>query len=412
MHRPPHIATLLSALQFQDPRPECLLKLNDVGWKQLLAFSDNARLTLILAHQCRTLMPEWARERVDRDLAVNTERLMRAQVGYEEICEVLTAAGADHLVLKGFAQWPYLIPDARLRPQSDLDLYCPPSSLLAAQKALLSVGYEETLVPERDIEVDHLPLLLRVPYGQDRTGNPDPTLAIELHFQFWNRSYSRFGPTNLEGFWTRRSRRNTGTLRFNALDPMDAFAYSALHALRHLLYGNLLPLHIYELAFFLHQNKANDALWNGWLSWHDEQLRSSIAVPSLLASKWFRCCLPDVVSEEIGRLPAVVPHWFDKFGDSTLVRLFQFNKEALWLHLSLIDSARERRSMLRRRLIPLWMPPLNSPWVQHGYETRRKAGRGVLKKCFKYAVWFLTRVVRHLSILPSTLWAGLRLRAS
>lgn len=414
MARPLHVATLMSALQFQDPRPELLANLTGADWERLLAFSDDARLTLILGHQCRGLMPECVQAKVDRDLAENTERLKRVQRGFEEVSEALEAAGADHLVLKGFAQWPYFIPDARLRPQYDLDLYCPPYSLFPARKALLKMGYEESNAPERAANKDHLSILVRIPAGVNpkRAINLDPTLAIDLHYQFWGPSYARFGPTNLGTFWARRRARLMGTLRFDALDPLDAFAYSALHALRHLLYGGLVPLHIYELAFFLEQNAGNDVLWQRWLASHDDQLRSLIAVSSLLASKWFACRIPAVLAEQIRRLPGIVPRWLEQFADSTLVYLFHFNKEALWLHLGLIASPREKRSLLLGRLFPLWVPPLNSPWVHENYEPAETVRGGLLRKWLNYIDWFATRVIRHLRVLPSTLWCGLRLWTS
>lgn len=413
MDRPLHIAALMAALQFQYPRPELLRKLNRAQWQRLLSYSDMARLTLILGRACPNELPDWVRERLSRNFADNTERLQLAQQAYNEVAEALRATGAEHLVLKGFAQWPHFVSDLRLRTQADLDLYCPPDSLFRARDVLLATGYESGRFPDVHVS-DHLPLLVR----SQRAGRPpenffDPqiTLAIELHRQFWGRPYARFGPENLDVFWTRRRRRVIHGTAFQALDPLDAFAFSALHALRHLLYGGLVPYHIYELAFFLHHNADNHELWKIWGRQHDQQVRLLTAACSLLAARWFGCRLPEAVEDESQILPRIVPRWFRKFGETALVDLFEFNKDALWLHLGLIESSREKVAVLVRRLFPLWLPPLDSRWVQESDEEPRTE-RGQLQKYATYFNWFAERVARHLRVLPSTLWGGLRLWSS
>jgi Uncharacterised nucleotidyltransferase len=412
--RPRHIDAVVSALHFERPRPELLQQLSDAEWEKLLDYSDIARFTLVLRQNHRDRLPEWVKARVDRNLADNIERVTRTQWAYVEASEALRAVGARHLVLKGFAQWPYFLADVRLRLQADLDLYCPPDSIYPARDALFSIGYKFGRFPEV-ATCDHLPLLIR-PGPRTWRGNPyDPeiTPAIELHHQFWGRSYTRFGPRVLDAFWTRRCTRRIGLIQFDALDPLDAFAYASLHALRHLIYGGLSAIHIYEIGFFLQSSEANERLWTTWLHQHDKTIRRLTTVPAFLAAQWFGCRLPGAVEEEIGRLPTVVPRWLRTFGDSTLVDPFRFNKQALWLHLGLIESVRERFSILSRRLFPLWAPPLNSRWVQErDGEPWGTQPRPRFQKYTSYFNWFVTRVIRHLRVLPSTLWNGLRLWSS
>jgi len=417
MARPIHISALIQALQFQNPQPDSLRKLSRAEWEQLLAYSDLARLTLILGQAWPEELPDWVRERIARNLADNRERLSLAQCTYRDAADALRAVGADHLVLKGFSQWPYFVSDVRLRPQADLDLYCPAESLFRAHSALLNIGYEAGRTPEMHIGQvgDHLPILIRRQSSRQWRGNafdPNISLAIELHYQFWGRSYARFGPTDLNVFWTRRCNRFMQGMTFQALDPLDAFAFSALHALRHLLYGGLAPYSIYELGFFLHHNAQNDRLWKMWPAQHDAGLRLLVVAAAFLAAEWFGCRLPGAVEEEIRHLPPVVFRWFKRFGESALGHLFEFNKDALWLHLALIDSSRERTSVLVRRLFPLWFPALNSRWVQEPDEGAGTERRNRLQKCITYLNWFVVRIARHLRALPSTLWGGVRLWAS
>lgn len=413
MDRPRHISTLISALHFVDPQPEVLRTLTDKEWRKLLAYADIARLTLIFGHICQEYLPEWVQRRTAQNLADNTERVVRTRVAYQEIAKALEDARAEHLVLKGFAQYPHFVSDVRLRPQSDFDLYCPADSILLAQHALEQIGYCVGRVPECHI-ADHTPMLSRA-RGQGWRGNafdPDIGNAIDLHYRFWGRSNARFGPASLYAFWDRRTKRIIKGLEFYSLDPLDALAFSSLHALRHLLYGGLVPLNVYEVGYFLHHTANNDLLWKNWLSQHDDQLRPLIAIPSFLAAQWFGCRIPEAVKEQIQSLPAVVHRWYANFGESALVNLFEFNKDALWLHLGLVDSWRDKASLFLRRLFPLWLPPFNSRWVQEGDEEVRVERRNLLVKCGAYFNWFAARVIRHIGVLPSALWHGLRLWSS
>jgi hypothetical protein len=400
-------------MQFHDPSPELLRGLVDTEWDQLLAFSDRAHLTLIFGKGCWDYLPHRVRERIGHNYADNGARLERLQETYREIACALARARAQHLVLKGFSQWPDFVGDIRQRMQSDLDLYCPEGLHFRARDALRQMGYEDVASPENNVG-DHIPPLLRRT-GWQWSGNafdPEMPPSIELHYRLWNASSTRIGPFDFGGFSSRRIEREIGSVRFTALHPVDRFTYSALHALRHLLLGGLLPSHIYELAFFLHHNRHNEPLWKGWLSWHEDALRSVAAVPCLLAAQWFGCQLPGIVDEEIRHLPETVPRWFRAFAYSPLAALFHRNKDALWLHLALIDSAREKCFILSRQLFPLWVPPLRSRWVQERVGKSSTEQQKRIQAFFTYLYWFISRSLAHLRVVPLTLWNGLRLWSS
>src|SRR5208337_5469908 len=86
--------------------------------------------------------------------------------------------------------------------------------------------------------------------------DPDMPLSIELHFRLWDQQTERFAAGELDCFWERRQARELEGLRFTGLHPADAIAYSALHALRHLLRGDPRLFHIYELAWLLHHHRT------------------------------------------------------------------------------------------------------------------------------------------------------------
>ncbi|MDE3110602.1 MAG: nucleotidyltransferase family protein, partial [Acidobacteriota bacterium] len=212
---PQYVSALLSTLHFREPRPEGVRTLDRAEWEQLLIFSDRGHLTLIFSRRCWQYLPTKVQERIARNLVDHAVRLENLRENYRQIAEALARSNAEHLVLKGFSQWPDFVPDIQLRMQSDLDLYCPGSSLFRARDALLQMGYAFDATPEID-ESDHLPGLVRA--GQWRwKGNafdPEMLPRVELHYRLWNEPHTCLGPISFGQFWERRVRRRVGSISF------------------------------------------------------------------------------------------------------------------------------------------------------------------------------------------------------
>ena len=308
----------------------------------------------------------------------------------------MAARGAEHLVLKGFTHFPAFVDDPRLRMQSDIDLFCPPESIQEARDALLSIGYE----PQQGFEhqpIDHLPSMIRERKWLWRGSpfDPDLPLGVDLHFRFWNDQATRLRPKGLDQFWSRRVRRRIDDLDFSALNQVDSLGYAALHVFHHLA-GGLTPYHVYELARFLHINAENGTFWEEWLELHDRSLRRLEAVCLRLAISWFACRVPETVQREIDELPEPAQRWFDRYSDSPLHALTHANKDALWLHLSLLQSSRDRVFVFCTGLFPMRVPPVQAVrrWPLHAYG-----------KFLRHAI---SRVGYHLRTVPRTLWEGIR----
>src|SRR6266852_5905544 len=139
-------------------------------------------LTLPLRQVCSDDLPNWVREQIDRNITHNTERFRRIRKVYVEIDSVLQSAGAEYIVLKGFAQWPASMQGPHIRTQSDIDLFRPPESILAVRDALSGIGYAPTPGGEPQPK-DHLPPLMRETAWQWRGDYYDPEmpLAVDLH---------------------------------------------------------------------------------------------------------------------------------------------------------------------------------------------------------------------------------------
>jgi predicted MFS family arabinose efflux permease len=344
---------LLEALRFRDPRQEALRRLSTAEWRDMLKAADEEHLTLALGLRCRSLLPEWARVRIDEDLAKNARRFAKAQEDYEEIAAALRACGVEFVVLKGFSHWPSFTLDLRHRPQYDLDLWCSPDQAVKASDALVSLGYE-SLGGFDDVPLDHLPAMIRKTGWQWRGDYFDVEIpfAVELHFRLWDAGTEYIPIQGLEAFWDRRTLSNVDSFWFPTLDEKDRVAYAALHLLRHLLRGDVRLYHAYELAHFLDKTADDRVFWRGWKSTHEESLRTIQAISFRLASAWFDCRIPEEVVEEFDRAAEAIQRWFHLFALAPVDDKAHPNKNEIWLHLSLIRSGAERRSVLLRRLFP------------------------------------------------------------
>ena len=156
---PHHFTAMLAALKFSGSHPEALRNLTHYEWEDLLSRWEFIRLAVCLRQVCGDILPDWVRSRIDRNLADNAERFERIKVVYLDFVAALRDTGAEHLVLKGFAQSPGYVEHPRFRLQSDIDLFCPPESILRAHDTLAMLGYE----PEKGLDfraADHLPTMV------------------------------------------------------------------------------------------------------------------------------------------------------------------------------------------------------------------------------------------------------------
>ena len=378
---PAHARAVIEALRFRSPKLEPLANLNENDWARALSFCDRMQLTLPLGLRCGDALPSRIRDRIASDLQNNAERWRRSQIAYREIAGALDAERIEFAVLKGFSQCPHFIRDPRHRAQGDLDLLFAPEQVFRARDIASQLGYE-TLNGFEDFPIDHLPRMVRKTGWRWRGDffDVEMPLSLELHFRLWDAETERFAPEGLEDFWKRREIRTLDGAAFPALTTADALAYSALHILRHLLRGDLRASHVYELAAFLDDRAGDAAFWRSWMQLHPASLRRLEAIGFCLACRWFDCELSGAATDEADRLPPEPARWLEASPAAPIESLFHPNKEEIWLHWSLLDSPRDRRSMLRRRLLPARMPRFfPDPHASEGSPDWRVRARDALR---------------------------------
>lgn len=378
--------------------------LSDAEWAELLAFCDRTHLTLPLARRRPEKLPPWVAERLDKNLAGNAERWRRMKIAYSEAAYAFQSSGLEFMVLKGFTHCPDYVLEPKFRGHYDIDLLFPREQVVRAQDLAVQLGYVPLGGFDR-LPLDHLPRLIRKTGWEWRGDYFDPEIPIslELHFQLWDERTEGFKPSGLEEFWDRRRTRVVDGLEFPALDEADTAGYAALHALRHLLRGDLRPSHIYELAWFLH-HKTDPRFWSRWRELHSESLHALEAICFGLAHAWFRCDLPGTARDQVEQLREPVKRWLREHAHAPLDGLFRPNKEELWLHLSLLDSFSARAAVLRRRLLPLQPPgPVDAVHLPDDAIDWRIR----IRRKWRYSRFALSRLALHTRTFLPTIGSGI-----
>ncbi|MBZ5593835.1 MAG: MFS transporter [Acidobacteriia bacterium] len=410
---PRGVAAVLAALRFSAPAPEPLRQLSDAEWKATLEFIDRGSLTLFLGAVCRDYLPAWVRERIDRNLAGNTERIGRLRASLVEIAAQFEAAGIEYLLLKGFSQEVEYAADPYLRVSYDLDLFAPQDSLSRAHAVLRSMAYE-TIEGTGQSPADHLPPMIRKTGWQWRGDFFDPEIpgSIDLHYRFWDPGTELFDAPGVEDFWQRRIQQDG----LPVLDRADRLGYAALHLLRHLLRAGVRLSHVYEIAYFLETQAGDDSFWDAWRELHPAPLRRLEALSFRLAAEWFGCRTSPVVQEQMESEEEDIQLWFTRYRTAPLEASFHPNKHELWLHFALLASSRDRRRVFMRRVLPFAMPgPVDAVYLPDDQVTWRMR----LRRQLKYGAHVVNRSAHHArALVPVTvhglIWKsrGWRLDAS
>jgi MFS family permease len=389
------MGALVASLRLDGSSTEGLQSLDDADWRSLLELSDRMHVTLAVASRHRDIVPEWVRERLDRNIAGNAKCLERDREAYLEIAAALERHGIEVAILKGLSH------ETPFRPQGDLDLFCTPETAFKAQEIVVALGFEP-ITELNEFAADHLPLLIR------RTGwrwrgdyfDPDRPPSVEIHFRLWDESTERIHVAGTEEFWTRRQVMTAHGLRFTALDPIDRLSYATLHVLRHILRGDLILFHVYELALMLEQRASDAELWTTWRTRCDDSFRHLQSIVFRLAHNWFGCRL-----HESPDLPEAIERWFDTYTrEPAGPRLLFPNKSEVWLHTSLVATRADALHVIRRKLLPIQKRRM----IEHPHVSESEAGLKLKVERVARHTRFLTgRVVHHARTLPVALLQGL-----
>ncbi len=389
---PRYARAVFEALGFDGPGDGLLRDLDDAEYRALLRFCDRANLALTLYRYHGDAMPEWVRQRLERNLRDHSTKFARLKESLFEIADALQRRGIEFIVLKGLTHSPEFTPDPLIRVQGDIDIWCKPDTVLSARDELVALGYAPLGRPEGR----HLAPMVR-PSEWEWRGDyyaPELPLAVELHFQLWDRQMESIPAPGEADFWLRRAAKRVEGRLLPALSAPDTLAFACLHLLMHVFHGDLRVQRAWEIAHFLDTHVSADAFWKSWRECHADPLRRLEAVAFGMAAEWFGCALSTTAAEEVARLPEDVRLWMEHYAWSPVEALFHPNKDELWLQLSLVESARERLAIFRRRVAPvraLMNAPPAAAAIQRLLPRSVHHARALLPTVYGGARWYWRR---------------------
>ena len=384
---PRSVAAALDALRF-DSAPAVWPDADAQEWERAIYYLHRNQLTLIVRHVCGGTLPADLEARFNAFYAANRARLARLSALTQEAIAELDRQGIETVLLKGFARAGEYMPDPEARMHYDIDLYCPDSADAGAL-ALRNIGYEPIAASEAD-EAGHLIPLARPTSWKWRDDffDLETPVHVELHRRLWTPEFECFPFSGLDEFWARREQDG----KFCTLSRHDTLAYRAMHLLRHLLRGDIRAAGVYEIAWFLHQNRFDDAFWTAWQSLFSHDLQQGQAVCFALAQRWFGCEMHAIPLLAVSSLRKPVVEWMSHSAASPVESFFTPGKQELALHFALVDSASAKFRIALRRLLPLHQSP--QMWEDRAAYMRRMRSRAIY----------------HAKALAPTLWRLLIIR--
>jgi hypothetical protein len=312
-------------------------------WERALYYLHRNQLTLIAK------LPANLRAGREAFYRANSTRLSRLRAATSEVIAELHRAAIETVLLKGFARAAEYVPDPDARMHYDIDLYCPQRAEEAAA-VLKGIGFEPIAGAESDA-AGHLVPLARPTSWKWRGDffDLETPVHVELHQLLWVPQIEQFSFSGVEEFWVRREE-NQG---YRTLSRHDTLAYRCMHLLRHVLRGDTRAAGVYEIAYFLHQNRFDDQFWNVWQGLYPQDLHQGQAVCFALAQRWFGCEMHAIPLLSASSLSKRILEWMEHSAASPVESFFVPSKHELMLHLALVDSAAAKCRVVLRRLLPL-----------------------------------------------------------
>jgi hypothetical protein len=372
----------------------------NVDWARLLRHADAHTMAPLLYDAWRQagaldLLPTEPRERLAKAYADNQLRNSRIRAELLDVHQLLTAAVAPHLVLKGWPLVERLYADPAQRFMSDQDFLVPLDRAAAGHQALRAAGFRP--LPAKDEWIEkHLPSLWRND-GYHWDGylyDPDYPRPVELHVRLWELGWRGLSVRDLPDVWRRAVTRVVAGQPMQVLSDGDTLVHLAMHFAGHLVEREARLNQLLDLARFVAQTPAVD--WPSSLASAEAAGVSRFVYASLeLAHDIFAAPLPP--AQHWQRLAQLTPpafrNWLEADGPvDVLTSDYRQRSKGQDYRLTFVAarSAAERLGIARFALLPpmgqlaakyhlrhAWLGPLLYP--RHLAERARDYGKAMLK---------------------------------
>jgi hypothetical protein len=381
------------------------LPVDEAAWKRGLGFTDMAGLSLhlrdrLIGRSEFGKLPASIQIKLEQRHSDNVQRTSLMLQELVELNRRLQAVGIRYLNLKGLFLVPDFVESLERRAQYDYDFLVRKEDLQRTFNLFLESGYS-ALHSTKELAADHLPTLIQKTGWQWKGNYYDPAIprGVELHFQLWDSDFELLPIQILDKVWEHSCSQTLGSIEVPTLSREDTLLYVILHASRHLLRNDLRLSHVYEIAFFLQRTSDQDRFWEGVIArvTHCPNTTKMVATTFELARHLFRPALSAPVRHFIERhLPATAASWVRAYGRTGAIHCYRKNRNALLLHLSLLENNGRRWALVRQRLLPRHLP-LPTYGVQTPQEAQSLKFRAV--KMARYLSLLLQRGLFHIRSL-------------
>jgi hypothetical protein len=341
------------------------LSAHEAAWESGLGFTDSAGLSLHLRDRLMRRkdfgrLPASIQTELEQRHHDNVQRARDMAEEFVELNRQLQSSDIRYLNLKGLLLAPDFVEPLESRAQYDYDFLVKKEDLQRGYSLFLQHGYS-ALHSTQELAADHLPPLIQKSGWQWRGNYFDPAIprGVELHFQLWDSDFELLPIQTLDKVWERSCSRPFGSIAAPTLSREDTLLYVTLHAFRHLLRNDLRLSHLYEIAFFLQRTSEEERFWKDFILRVSQCSNTTkmVATTFELAKSLFRPALYPPVRQFIAaHLPATAASWVHAYGRTGAVHCYRKSRNALLLHLGLLNDNGQRWALVWQRLLPRHLP--------------------------------------------------------
>ena len=384
-----------------------LPRLNERKSRTLLRWLDEGGLSLYFSAHLSTFgmgsnLPYLLQDEINDRLSANQIRMQAMLAEFARVNSSLQSRSISFKFVKGFSLSPYFCPSIDLRHQTDIDVLVSRSSLPDARRVLVESGYS--------VEVEH-------PTGEIRlVSSPHDALKhnhtiygipsfnrVELHQTIWearqgiplNPPEQCFAPVEI---------RKLNGITYPALSIDGMFLLQLLHAFRHLLSSWIRQSWLFEICYFINQNREDDEFWERFVELVSQDQQTSNACGTVLAlcSSTFKVNLPAAVNESLMQnLPQPIREWVRLCGEIFALSDMSGTKLHRMIHTCFLSGSAIATSRAGFPLLPSSKRFLSV--VRGRMRDPAKSATSVPRFLLKRS-WF------HMSALVEYLWYSYRWR--
>lgn len=360
------------------------LRNRSTQWTPLLTWLDTSGLALrFFAHLLHTgqleHIPPRVAHRLAQNLTDNTARMNAMTDQVVALHSALSRRNVTYALLKGLSLWPHSVPRLELRSQLDVDFLVSPGTLAQAHAALAEEGF---YLQSRCGSSYEYKTLAEPPRSMAELYSVHPCRSVELHSA---------DPPFRSAALSRRVQMFIRNEPIPVLAPCDCFLGQARHLYKHICSPCFRAAHLVEFAQHIRFRETQQQFWSQVraAAESDPDMSFQLAFCITFLEQCLQTAVPGPLSSwaSADRLPAFVTLWIKRYGVQLLTQDFPGSKLYLLLQYERDrHAAMQRRSNLRRSLLPLRPPPLIAPPRPHeGVRVRlRKLLRQALYICFRF----------------------------